>query len=88
MGGFMPERETNGLTTARMKSLEMPPKEGRMEFTTDTLSTERQTTPGTRQLVAPSATPSMYPTVSVVVPALNEADNLPHVLDRIPEWVH
>jgi glycosyltransferase involved in cell wall biosynthesis len=26
--------------------------------------------------------------VSVVVPALNEADNLPHVLPRIPEWVH
>ncbi len=27
-------------------------------------------------------------TVSVVVPALNEADNLPYVLPRIPEWVH
>jgi glycosyltransferase involved in cell wall biosynthesis len=25
--------------------------------------------------------------VSVVVPALNEAENLPHVLPRIPEWV-
>jgi glycosyltransferase involved in cell wall biosynthesis len=25
--------------------------------------------------------------VSVVVPALNEANNLPHVLPRIPEWV-
>jgi glycosyltransferase involved in cell wall biosynthesis len=23
-----------------------------------------------------------------VVPALNERDNLPHVLDRIPQWVH
>ena len=26
--------------------------------------------------------------VSVVIPALNEADNLPYVLPRIPEWVH
>lgn len=28
------------------------------------------------------------PKVSVVVPALNEAENLPHVLPRIPHWVH
>jgi glycosyltransferase involved in cell wall biosynthesis len=28
------------------------------------------------------------PTVSVVVPALNEAENLPHVLPLIPDWVH
>lgn len=27
-------------------------------------------------------------TVTVVVPALNEAENLPHVLPRIPDWVH
>jgi glycosyltransferase involved in cell wall biosynthesis len=27
-------------------------------------------------------------TVSVVVPALNEAENIPHVLPRIPRWVH
>ena len=26
--------------------------------------------------------------VSVIVPALNEAENLPHVLPRIPAWVH
>lgn len=26
--------------------------------------------------------------VSVVIPALNEAENLPHVLPRIPAWVH
>jgi glycosyltransferase involved in cell wall biosynthesis len=26
--------------------------------------------------------------VSVVIPALNEAKNLPHVLPRIPSWVH
>jgi len=30
---------------------------------------------------------SARPTVSVVIPALNEAKNLPHVLPRIPEWV-
>jgi glycosyltransferase involved in cell wall biosynthesis len=28
------------------------------------------------------------PTVSVVIPTLNEAGNLPHVLPRIPSWVH
>ena len=27
------------------------------------------------------------PTVSVVIPALNEAANLPHVLSRVPVWV-
>ncbi|MEA2170073.1 MAG: hypothetical protein QOF76_3373 [Solirubrobacteraceae bacterium] len=29
-----------------------------------------------------------HPRVSVVVPTLNEALNLPHVLTRIPAWVH
>jgi glycosyltransferase involved in cell wall biosynthesis len=33
-------------------------------------------------------TTSKTPTVSVVVAALNEAENLPFVLPRIPEWVH
>jgi glycosyltransferase involved in cell wall biosynthesis len=28
------------------------------------------------------------PKVSVVVPAMNEAKNLPYVLPRIPDWVH
>src|SRR5262249_5822635 len=27
-------------------------------------------------------------TVSVVIPALNEAENLPYVLPRIPAWIH
>lgn len=27
------------------------------------------------------------PTVSVIIPALNEAENLPHVLPKIPAWV-
>lgn len=43
----------------------------------------------------PAATPGIHasrstrarPTVTVVVPALNEADNLPHVLPAIPGWV-
>ncbi len=29
-----------------------------------------------------------FPNVSVVIPTLNEAQNLPHVLPRIPNWVH
>lgn len=28
------------------------------------------------------------PTVSVVIPALNEAENLPHVIPFVPDWVH
>ena len=30
----------------------------------------------------------LLPRVSVVIPALNEAENLPHVLPRIPSWMH
>ncbi|NJM40968.1 MAG: glycosyltransferase [Anaerolineae bacterium] len=30
---------------------------------------------------------ALHPTVSVIIPALNEAENLPHVLSRIPKWV-
>ena len=40
---------------------------------------------------APLALPIAYyrpPTVSVIIPALNEAENLPHVLPRIPPWIH
>lgn len=42
----------------------------------------------------PSTTTSITQTylrgyrVSVVIPTLNEAENLPHVLPRIPNWVH
>lgn len=28
------------------------------------------------------------PTVSVIIPALNEAENLPYVLPKVPTWVH
>ncbi|HZQ10386.1 MAG TPA: glycosyltransferase family 2 protein [Anaerolineae bacterium] len=30
----------------------------------------------------------LLPRISVVIPTLNEAENLPHVLPRIPSWVH
>lgn len=36
----------------------------------------------------PAREPFSTPTVSVVIPALNEADNLEHVLPFVPEWVH
>jgi glycosyltransferase involved in cell wall biosynthesis len=32
--------------------------------------------------------PHDAPRVSVVIPTLNEAGNLPHVLPRIPSWIH
>jgi glycosyltransferase involved in cell wall biosynthesis len=31
---------------------------------------------------------ALAPTVSVVIPALNEAANIPHVFATIPDWVH
>lgn len=48
---------------------------------------------GTRPLVPPdidlnNGTTTWNPTVSVVVPAMNEADNLPHVFGRLPPDVH
>ncbi len=33
------------------------------------------------------ARPMGAPAVSVIIPALNEAENLPHVLPRVPAWV-
>ncbi len=42
-------------------------------------------TNGNGQIGHPDASP--WVTVSVVIPALNEAQNLPHVLPRIPNWV-
>ncbi len=35
-----------------------------------------------------AATPQGYPTISVLICTLNEAENLPHVLTRIPVCVH
>jgi glycosyltransferase involved in cell wall biosynthesis len=40
---------------------------------------------GNGQIDRPSSSP--WVTVSVVIPTLNEAQNLPHVLPRIPNWV-
>ncbi|MEZ0075659.1 glycosyltransferase family 2 protein [Planotetraspora sp. GP83] len=31
---------------------------------------------------------AVAPTVSVVIPAMNEAENLPHVFATLPQWVH
>ncbi len=31
---------------------------------------------------------SVMPTVSVIIPTLNEAENIPHVLPHIPAWIH
>lgn len=43
-------------------------------------------TPDQPQLLHDSA--AHQPSVTVVIPTLNEARNLPHVLPLIPEWVH
>jgi glycosyltransferase involved in cell wall biosynthesis len=40
-----------------------------------------------RSSAFPFLLPSNYPRVSVIIPALNEAENLQHVLPRIPAWV-
>jgi glycosyltransferase involved in cell wall biosynthesis len=39
-------------------------------------------------LLSPAIGNELYPRVSVIIPTLNEARNLPHVLPRIPAWVH
>src|SRR5436305_66277 len=38
-------------------------------------------------LVAEEAIEQSVARVSVVIPTLNEARNLPHVLERIPDWI-
>src|SRR5918999_731872 len=50
-------------------------------------------TPGWLPHAAPTGvhaagTRALHPTVTVVIPTLNEAQNLPHVLERLPVWVH
>lgn len=49
-----------------------------VEFGKATLSTERVRT--SAQIV--------HPTVSIIIPAKNEARNLPYVLSHLPYWVH
>ena len=53
----------------------------------------RQLTRTRAHQVNAQASPRSYPThaiptVSVLIPALNDAETLPHVLPRIPSWVH
>lgn len=51
--------------------------------------------PTTLALAPPVAKPTiaainaarLHPTVSVVIPTLNEAQNLPYVLERLPAWI-
>ncbi|MGW7557133.1 glycosyltransferase, partial [Streptomyces rimosus] len=31
---------------------------------------------------------AIAPPVSVVIPAMNEAENLPYVFNTLPEWIH
>jgi glycosyltransferase involved in cell wall biosynthesis len=50
-------------------------------------SPDTQAASGVEETESQSAIPPRNPTVSVVVPALNEADNLPYVLDSVPDWV-
>jgi glycosyltransferase involved in cell wall biosynthesis len=38
--------------------------------------------------LSPAVGNELYPRVSVIIPTLNEARNLPHVLPRIPAWIH
>lgn len=43
------------------------------------------------ELLARQSSPRLaaqMPRISVVIPTLNEADNIPHVLDDVPGWVH
>jgi glycosyltransferase involved in cell wall biosynthesis len=61
-------------------------KEGRKMSTymnTDTMTTR----PHTRSVAGLEFVVQDLPTVSVVMPAMNEAKNLPYVLPRIPRWV-
>lgn len=64
-------------------------------FTLDQTSNYRppmaaEPTPALDGEAAPVTTEEQYSgaTVSVVIPAMNEAANLPHVLPQIPDWVH
>ncbi len=38
--------------------------------------------------IAVNSGATRHPSVTVVIPTLNEAQNLPHVLARLPEWIH
>jgi glycosyltransferase involved in cell wall biosynthesis len=66
-----------------------------MTITGDRADTERNGVRGTAAPVrtdnnghAVNANPAKNLRVSVVIPARNEAESLPHVLPRLPSWVH
>jgi glycosyltransferase involved in cell wall biosynthesis len=40
------------------------------------------------ELLSEARLPTSWPSISVVIPALNEARNLPHVFDRLPGGIH
>ncbi len=54
----------------------------------ETLLKEGRNAQGTTQPADVFSLEQNNPTVSVVIPALNEADNLPYVLPKIPSWVY
>src|SRR4051794_34606932 len=51
-------------------------------------SAEHKAMPGQAKVRSLPSHDRDKPSVSVVIPVLNEAENLPHVLPRIPRWVH
>lgn len=54
-----------------------------------TVSSESVTCrPAVRSLTLVNEDLAIAPTVSVVIPAFNEAENLPHVFATLPSWVH
>ncbi|MFE7776725.1 glycosyltransferase family 2 protein [Streptomyces sp. NPDC057445] len=66
--------------------------------TTVAASVAAGATATTTATAAPGRIPSQYrpisthlaiaPPVSVVIPAMNEAENLPYVFETLPEWIH
>lgn len=59
------------------------------EITSHRASVQRSgATPLFASMVSPTVEVRHETTVSVIIPTLNEARNLPYVLPRVPEWVH
>jgi cellulose synthase/poly-beta-1,6-N-acetylglucosamine synthase-like glycosyltransferase len=54
---------------------------------TELTSTELRLASAGNGIGFPAGKHRRHPSVSVVIPALNEAENLPHVLPKIPVWV-
>ncbi|GII66247.1 hypothetical protein Skr01_63320 [Sphaerisporangium krabiense] len=44
--------------------------------------------PGVERFTPVTPHLAISPTVSVVIPAMNEAENLPHVFATLPHWIH